>query len=93
MSEETQTVFSGIPDGRGPDGRDTYRYSGAHSKYKGDGTQKRWDGTEWVPMGGGGGRKSRRSSRARRNSKKQKRVRHTRRKQTRRHRHRHSRRR
>jgi len=35
----------------------------------------------------GGGRKSRRSSRARRNSKKQKRVRHTRRKQTRRHRH------
>jgi hypothetical protein len=39
----------------------------------------------------GGGRKSRRSSRARRNSKKQKRVRHTRRKQTRRHRHRHSR--
>jgi hypothetical protein len=35
----------------------------------------------------GGGRKSRCNARARRNSKKQKRVRHTRRKQTRRHRH------
>jgi len=35
----------------------------------------------------GGGRKSRRNARARRNSKKSKRVRHTRRKQTRRHRH------
>lgn len=81
---ETDTVFSGIPD-NDDKGNKFYRYSGAHSKYNSDGTQKRWNGNDWVNMGGG--RKSRRNARARRNSKKQKRVRHTRRKQTRRHRH------
>jgi hypothetical protein len=80
MPQETETVFSGIPSGNG-----TYRYSGAHSKYTSDGNQKRWNGSAWVPMGGG--RKSRRNARTRRNSKKSKRVRYTRRKQTRRHRH------
>ena len=48
MSQETETVFSGIPNGDG-----TYKYSGAHSKYTSNGNQKRWNGVAWVPMGGG----------------------------------------
>jgi hypothetical protein len=43
----TNRVFSGIPSGD-----NTYRYSGAHSQYNSDGTQKRWNGSAWVPMGG-----------------------------------------
>ena len=64
-------------------------YNQANAGYTGT----RVSDTRGGPMEYGGGRKSRRNARARRNSKKHKRVRHSRRKQTRRHRHRHSRRR
>lgn len=78
---ETDRVFSGIPVGDG-------NYRQMSSVYNADGSRKRYDheSKKWVPMGGGY-RKSRRSTRARRHLKKSKRVRHTRRKQSRRHRH------
>ena len=52
MSNETETVFSGIPE-YDSKGNKTYRYAGAHSKYNSNGTQKRWNGYTWVDMGGG----------------------------------------
>ena len=44
--EETEIVFSGIPVGNG-------LYKDISPKYRTDGTQQRWNGSAWVPMGGG----------------------------------------